>query len=202
MKTFVNFVNSTFFFTLGFILSCNDNVTPVKKEKSEGDNPPDIVGIYSPNLPPNFISSSMVSSNTPNHYQQNSNSEKNLLDIEYEDLSRQIQEKDDKIKILEKESEQYFDEYYSLIDVQKGILNEIIRTKKIMRSKPVGSQEEKDAQKEFEHQKKLGKEKLEIIKDKNIFLNKKIKKIMEIRNEKTDLQMRQEELKKQKEQSN
>ncbi|AER40487.1 MAG: hypothetical protein LBQ72_02135 [Flavobacteriales bacterium] len=123
-------------------------------------------------------------------------------DISPEYLSKRIKEIGERIERLEKESEVHYNEYYDLVSAQKKIMDEVKRRRMVMKSKPYGSAEQFKAQKEFEDHKKYGKEKLKIIKEKNIFLNKLIDSITEAKNEKLALQKMQEELQKNKSTNN
>ncbi|WP_185859482.1 hypothetical protein [Blattabacterium cuenoti] len=208
MNTSVKFLIPTIFLALGFILSCNDEVTSVGKEESDVKNtttvektpsipdPPPTLASSSPETPPTDPPKNPTPSSTETPSNEDDPSDMN---IDPDDLSRKIKEIGEKIQKLEKESEKHYDEYYQMVEVQKEILNEVKRRKMIMRSKTVGSPEQIEAQKNFEDQKKLGKEKLQILKEKNILLNNLNKSITEAKNEKMDLQKKQEDfLKKQK----
>ncbi|WP_185853501.1 hypothetical protein [Blattabacterium cuenoti] len=216
MNTSIKVLIPTIFITLGFIISCNDEVTSVGKEDSDVNNntpttvetpsipdPPPTIASSSPDTPPTEPPKTTTPSETPSNSESPENDFSGMDNIDPEDLSREIKEIGEKIQKLEKETEKHCDEYYQMIEVQKGILNEVKRRKMIMRSKPVGSQEQVEAQKDFEDQKKLGKERLKILKEKNILLNKLNKSITEAKNEKDALQKKQENffnfLKKQKE---
>lgn len=212
MNTSVKFLIPTIFLALGFIFSCNDEATSVGKEDSDVNKTPTVETPSIPDPPPTTLTSSssdpnstIESTTNPDTTKSPSNSESPVNDPSYidpEDLSVQIKEIGDKIQKLEKETEKHYDEYYQMVEIQKEILNEVIRRKKIMRSKEVGTKEQIEAQKDFEDQKKLGKERLKILKDKNILLNKLTKSITEAKNEKMALQKKQEDfLKKQKEKS-
>ncbi|WP_185866179.1 hypothetical protein [Blattabacterium cuenoti] len=206
MNTSVKFLIPTIFLALGFILSCNDESSPVGKEDSDVNNPTTIETPSIPDPPPTLASSSPKipptdppTTPTPTETPYNENVPLDT-DTNPEELSMKIKEIEEKIQTLEKNSEKHYDEYYKMVDYQKEILNEVKRRKMIMRSKTVGTPEQIKAQKDFEDQKKLGKEKLQILKEKNILLNNLNKSINAARDEKIDLEKKQEDyLKKQKE---
>ncbi|BAM99493.1 hypothetical protein [Blattabacterium cuenoti] len=180
MNTSFRFLILTIFISLGFITSCNDDeITPAEEEKSSVN---DTINVTStPTEPPPY-------------------DDDEIDKINPEELSRQIKEIGEKIEKLEKESTRQFDEYTQMAEFQKKILGEIRRKKMIMRSKPVGSEEQKKAQKDFEDEKKYGKEKLQILKEKNILLHKLTRSITEAKKEQMELQKKQDYfLKRQKE---
>jgi|GEM_PF-5388921 hypothetical protein len=201
MNTFFRFLIPTIFISLGFIVSCNDDMTSAG-DKESGANTHTDVGTSSD--PPSTIASdSTPSNNSSTNSDSTSNTTYNIDDINPEDLSRQIKEIGEKINKLEQDNIKHYNEYSQMVKVQKGILDEIIRKKKIMRSKPVGSPEQIQAKKAFEDEKKLSKEKLKTLKAKSIFLYDLSKSIKNARNEQTILQEKQEYfLKKQKEKKN
>ncbi|WP_185852313.1 hypothetical protein [Blattabacterium cuenoti] len=204
MNTSFRFLIPTIFIALGFIISCNDDITSTGEEESGVNNNTSVPD------PPSTIASTQPSSETPSTDSTSNNTENpdnnesfNLDGIDPEDLSKKIKEAEEKIEKLELENTKHYDEYYQMVEVQKEILEEIKRKKMIMRSKPVGSEEQVQAQKAFEDEKKYGKEKLKVLKDKNILLNKLSRTITEARNEKEDLEKKQEYFfKKQKENKN
>ncbi|WP_341652650.1 hypothetical protein [Blattabacterium cuenoti] len=188
MNTSFRFLILTIFIALGFITSCNDDIT--EEEKSSVNN--------------NNIASTDTSSTGSNPTEPPPPYDADEIDkINPEDLSRQIKEIGEKIETLEKESKKQFDEYYQMAEFQKKILENIKVKKMIMRSKPVGSEEEKKAKKDFEDEKKYGREKLKGLKEKNIILYKITRSITKARNEKEKLEQKQEYLlKRQKEKIN
>lgn len=203
MNTSFRFLIPTIFLALGFIISCNDDITSAGEEEPDvnNNNPPTTSETPSVSDVPSTPTTTTSTSTSTIDIENTDNF--NIDDINPEDLSKKIQEIGEKIEKLEKESKKHFDEYYKMVEVQKGILNEIKRKKKIMRFKPVGSPEQIKAKKDFEDEKKYGKEKLQTLKDKNIILHKLTKSITEARNEKIDLQRKQEYFfKKQKEKEN
>ncbi len=219
----MRFLIPTIFLSLGFIVSCNDEIASVgEEEPSVNKNTPTTVETPSVSDPPTSTSTPTITSSstpkttetpvdipttstsTPTTTSSNSgDSDQNDdtdMDINPVDLSKEIEEIGEKIEKLEKESSKHYKEYYQMVDVQKEILSEIKRRKMIMRSKPLGSNEQIQAQKDFEDQKKYGKERLEVLKEKNILLNKFSKSILEAKDEKKALQKKQENfLKRQKE---
>ncbi|BAR91950.1 hypothetical protein [Blattabacterium cuenoti] len=180
MNTSFRFLILTIFISLGFITSCNDDeMTSAEEEKSIVNDTTNVAS--TPTEPPPY-------------------DDEEIDKINPEDLSRQIKEIGEKIEKLEKESTRHFDEYTQMAEFQKKILGEIRRKKMIMRSKPVGSEEQKKAQKDFEDEKKYGKEKLQILKEKNILLHRLTKSITEAKKEQMELQKKQDYfLKRQKE---
>ncbi|WP_341654468.1 hypothetical protein [Blattabacterium cuenoti] len=179
MNTSFRFLILTIFISLGFITSCNDDVTSIEEEKPSVNN--------------TNIASTDSTSTEPPPYDDDEIDKINPID-----LSRQIKEIGEKIETLEKESKKHFDEYYQMAEFQKKILENIKIKKMIMRSKPVGSEEEKTAKKDFEDEKKYGKEKLKGLKEKNIILYKLTRTIIEAKKEKEKLQNKQEYLLKRK----
>ncbi|WP_341663936.1 hypothetical protein [Blattabacterium cuenoti] len=177
MNTSFRFLILTIFITLGFITSCNDEITPTKEEKPSVNNT---------NIASTGTSSSKDTTEDPPY-------DVDEIDkINPENLSREIKEIGVKIERLETESIRHFDEYAQIAEIQKRILENIKIKKMIMRSKPVGSEEEKIAKIDFENSKKYGKEKLQILKEKNILLSKLTKSITEAKNEKEKLEKKQE----------
>ncbi|WP_185862856.1 hypothetical protein [Blattabacterium cuenoti] len=209
MNTSIRFIIPTIFLSLGVcLISCNDEITSadesgLKNKKTTEDSP----SIPPPD--PSFASSNPTSPppSTPIHPFPSiptdpTNGGGNTppssipVNIDPEDLSKRIKEIGEKIEKLEKESEFHHNEFYHMVGVQKVILNEVKRKKTVMKSKPYGSEEQLKAQKEFEEQKKLGKEKLKILKEKNVFLSQLTKSITEAKNEQLALQKMQEDLQK------
>ncbi|WP_185867311.1 hypothetical protein [Blattabacterium cuenoti] len=204
MNTSFRFLIPTIFVALGFIVSCNDdNITSAgEEEPGVNKNTPTTMETPSTTDPPPTIASNSTSSTTTEKDPENPDNFK-LEDIDPEDLSIKIKEVGDKIEELEKENAKHYEEYSQMVKVQKRILDEIIKKKKIMRSKTVGSEEELQAKKEFEDHKKYGKEKLKLLKEKNVILYHLIKSIAAAKNEQKNLQKKQEYfLKKQKENQN
>ncbi|WP_185872383.1 hypothetical protein [Blattabacterium cuenoti] len=202
MKTSMKFFIPTIFLTLGFIFSCNDDVSSVGKENSDVNTtnvektssiPPNPTTASSSSQPNPKIESHTNSSETPPDTTESSENNPQEIEIIPYELSQKLQEVGSKIKELEKESKKHYDEYYQMVDLQKGILNEIVQKKIMMRSHTNGSLEQIKAQKELDDQKKLGKEKLQILKEKNILLNKLIKSITKIKNERLALQKQKED---------
>ncbi|WP_341651780.1 hypothetical protein [Blattabacterium cuenoti] len=181
MNTSFRFLILTIFIALGFITSCNDDTTSEEKPSVNNTN----------------IASTETSSTEPPPYDADE-----IDKINPEDLSRQIKEIGEKIEELEKESTKHFEEYTQMAEFQKKILENIKTKKMIMRSKPVGSEAEKKAKKDFEDEKKFGKEKLQGLKDKNILLYKLTRSITEAKNEKEKLQKKQEYLLKRQKEKN
>ncbi|WP_041936024.1 hypothetical protein [Blattabacterium sp. (Nauphoeta cinerea)] len=199
MNTSFKFLIPTIFITLGFITSCNDDIAGEEEPDGNNNTPPATVASTPPisNPPPPTTTNKEENSDT----NKEENPDFDINNIDPEDLSRKIQKIEETIKKLEQENTKHFDEYYKLSDIQKEILEEMKRKKMIMRSKPVGSEEQAKAQKDFEDQKKLGKEKLEVIKEKNTILHNLSKSLTKAREEKSVLQKQQKYfLKKQKEQ--
>ncbi|WP_341660682.1 hypothetical protein [Blattabacterium cuenoti] len=175
MNTSFRFLILTIFIALGFITSCNDDPSFTEEKKPIVDN--------------TDIASTDTSSTEPPPYDADE-----IDKINPEELSREIKEIGEKIETLEKESEKNFNEYSQMAESQKRILENIKTKKMIMRSKAVGSEEQKRAQIDFEDEKKFGKEQLKGLKEKNIILNKIIKKITEAKKEKEKLEKKQEYL--------
>ncbi|WP_185861438.1 hypothetical protein [Blattabacterium cuenoti] len=194
MNTSLRFLIPTILIALGFILSCNDGITSADEEE------PGVKKNTSVGVPdsPNGIAS--TPNPTPKEPEPEPEPPYNIDDIDPEELSKQIKEVGEKVKELEQENTKHYDEYHEMVKIQKQILEEIKRRKMIMRFKPVGTEEQKKAQKDFEDEKKYGKEKLKILKEKNILLHKISKSLAKAREEQMDLQKKQEYfLKKQKE---
>ncbi|ACX83822.1 conserved hypothetical protein [Blattabacterium sp. (Periplaneta americana) str. BPLAN] len=199
MNTSIRFLIPTIFLSLGVcLISCNDEITSADESGLKKDSP----SIPPPD--PSFASSNpttptptpMPPSLPPDPSNGDQPSFSIPTDIDPEDLSKRIKEIGEKIERLEKESEFHHNEFYQMVGVQKGILNEVKRKKTVMKSKPYGSEEQLKAQKEFEDQKKLGKERLKILKEKNVFLSQLTKSITEAKNEQLALQKIQEDLQK------
>lgn len=205
MNTSIRFLIPTIFLSLGVcLISCNDEITSADesglKNKNKTEDSPSI-----PPPDPSFASSNPTTPTltpTPPLLPTDPSDDGDKpsfsipTDINPEDLSKRIKEIGEKIERLEKESEFHHNEFYQMVGVQKGILNEVKRKKTVMKSKPYGSEEQSKAQKEFEDQKKLGKEKLKILKEKNVFLSQLTKSITEAKNEQLALQKMQEDLQK------
>ncbi|WP_185854969.1 hypothetical protein [Blattabacterium cuenoti] len=205
MNTSIRFLIPTIFLSLGVcLISCNDEITSSDesglKNKNKTEDSPSIPPI--PPSDPSFASSNPTTPTPipPSNPTDPSNGDQPSFsiptDIDPEDLSKRIKEIGEKIERLEKESEFHHNEFYQMVGVQKGILNEVKRKKTVMKSKPYGSEEQLKAQKEFEDQKKLGKERLKILKEKNVFLSQLTKSITEAKNEQLALQKIQEDLQK------
>ncbi|WP_341665897.1 hypothetical protein [Blattabacterium cuenoti] len=174
------FLILTIFIALGFMTSCNDDdITSTEEDQTTNIASTETSSIDDPNEPPPY-------------------DDDEIDKINPEELSKQIKELGGRIEVLEKSSTQYFDEYNHMAEIQKGILENIKIKKMIMRSKMVGSEEEKIAKIDFENEKKYGKEKLQILKEKNNLLYKLTKSIAEAKNEKEKLQKKQEYLLKRK----
>ncbi|WP_185866746.1 hypothetical protein [Blattabacterium cuenoti] len=206
MNTSIRFLIPTIFLSLGvFLVSCNDEITSVdesvNKKKTE-DSP-----FIPPPTGPSFASSNPITPTPPAPTPQKphfiptdppSNGDKPSSSVSTahfysEDLSKRIKEIGEKIERLEKESEFHHHDFYQMVGVQKGLLNEVKRKKTVMKSKPYGSAEHIQARKEFEDQKQLGKERLKILKEKNLFLSQLTKSITEAKNEQLALQKMQED---------
>ncbi|WP_185856920.1 hypothetical protein [Blattabacterium cuenoti] len=172
MNTSFRFLILTIFISLGFITSCNDDTSPTEEDNYSVNNT-DIASTPTTEEPPPYDADEIDKINP-------------------EDLSRQIKEIGEKIEELEKESTKQFDEYTKMAEFQKKILEEIKRKKMIMRSKTVGTEEQKKAQKDFEDEKKYGREKLQLLKEKNILFHKLTRSVTEAKNELTNLQKKQE----------
>ncbi|WP_185857489.1 hypothetical protein [Blattabacterium cuenoti] len=183
MNTSFRFLITTIFIALGFIISCNDDIREKKSSVNNNTSVPD---------PPSTIASTSSDNTNSNSNNTGNPDNFNIDEIDPDDLYKKIKEAREKIEKLEEESTKHYDEYYKMVKVQKDILEEIKRKKMIMRSKPVGSEEQIQAQKEFEDEKKYGKEKLKTLKDKNILLHKLARSITEARNEKENLEKKQE----------
>ncbi|WP_341661749.1 hypothetical protein [Blattabacterium cuenoti] len=180
MNTSFRFLIVTIFIALGFITSCNDDTTPTEEEKPSSVNNTNIAS----------TETSSTDSEDPTEPPPYDADE--IDKINPEELYRQIKEIGEKIEELEKESTRHFYEYSQMAEFQKKILENIKIKKMIMRSKTVGSEEEKKAKKDFEDEKKFGKEKLQGLKEKNILLYKLTRSITEAKNEKEKLQKKQE----------
>ncbi|WP_341658512.1 hypothetical protein [Blattabacterium cuenoti] len=181
MNTSFRFLILTIFITLGFITSCNDEDTICIEEEKPNVNNTDIASTDSSSEPPPYDVDEIDKINP-------------------EELSKQIKEIGEKIEILEKENKKNFDEYTQMAESQKRVLEKIKIKKMIMRSKSVGSHEQKMAQMDFEDEKRFGKEKLKSLKEKNILLNKSMRSIAEAKKEKEKLEKKQKYfLKRQKE---
>ncbi|WP_238910927.1 hypothetical protein [Blattabacterium cuenoti] len=201
----MKFLISTIFLSLGVcLISCNDEITSADESGLKNTNK------TSPSIPPQdpyFVSSNPITppppnpmpplfSTDPSNEDQDQPSFSIPTDLKPEDLSQRIKDISEKIERLEKESEFHHNEFYQMVGVQKGILNEVKRKKTVMKSKPYGSADQLKAQKEFEDQKKLGKERLKILKEKNLFLSQLTKSITEAKNEQLALQKIQKDLQK------
>ncbi|WP_341665264.1 hypothetical protein [Blattabacterium cuenoti] len=187
MNTSFRFLILTIFIALGFITSCNDDPSFTEEKKTIVNNT-DIASTET-------SSTDSTSSTEPPPYDADE-----IDKINPEKLSREIKEIGEKIETLEKESTKNFNEYTQMAESQKRVLENIKTKKMIMRSKAVGSEEQKRAQRDFEDEKRFGKEKLKGIKEKNIILNKIIRTIIEAKKEKEKLEKKQEYfLKRQKE---
>ncbi|WP_185860060.1 hypothetical protein [Blattabacterium cuenoti] len=211
MNTSIRFLIPTIFLSLGVcLISCNDEITsadesglknknttedsptippPDPSFASSNPKPPTPTPPTPPSLPPDPTTTN--NGNTPPTSIPPVNN-----NIDPADLSKRIKEIGEKIERLEKESEFHHNEFYHMVGVQKKILNEVKRKKTVMKSKPYGSEEQLKAQKEFEEQKKLGKERLKILKEKNVFLSQLTQSITEAKNEQLALQKIQEDLQK------
>ncbi|WP_185882062.1 hypothetical protein [Blattabacterium cuenoti] len=209
MNTSIRFLIPTIFLSLGVcMISCNDEITSADESGLKNKNTTEDSPSIPPPPDPSFASSNPTTP-TPNPIPPlpspptdhppttnggNTPPSSIPVSIDPEDLSKRIKEIGEKIEKLEKESEFHHNEFYHMVGVQKGILNEVKRKKTVMKSKPYGSEEQLKAQKEFEDQKKLGKEKLKILKEKNVFLSQLTKSITEAKNEQLALQKMQEDL--------
>ncbi|AFJ90640.1 hypothetical protein [Blattabacterium sp. (Blaberus giganteus)] len=196
MNTSFKFLIPTIFISLGFLISCNDNITFSEEEESD-ENTSSIE--YSKtskfsqeNVEPTGDPITDFPLDDPSYYRYSNvdyeNYNKIENDINIEDLYMEIREIGEKIGKLEEEKNIHYSEFRKIVEFQKGILQEIINKKKIMRSKPVGSEAEKKAKKDFEDEKKFSDEKFEILKDKNDLLYNIVKSIREARSVKMDLQ--------------
>ncbi|WP_185863416.1 hypothetical protein [Blattabacterium cuenoti] len=196
MNTSFKFLIPTIFIALGFIISCNDDDLAGEKVPNVNHNTsPATAAVASP--PP--IQQPNPTPTTKEEEEEEEKPDFDINDIDPEDISRRKKNIEEEIKKLEDESTKHFDEYYQLADVQKRIMEEMKIKKMIMRSKPVGSEAQAIAQKDFEDQKKLAQDKLELIKEKNNILHNIIKALTKAREEKKDLHKKQEYfLKKQK----
>ncbi|WP_185849971.1 hypothetical protein [Blattabacterium cuenoti] len=206
MNTSIRFLISTIFLSLGVcLISCNDEITSADESGLKNKNTTE----DSPSIPPTDHSFASSNPKTPpptpippspsiptDPTNGNTPPSSIPVNIDPEDLSKRIKEIGEKIEKLEKESEFHHNEFYNMVGVQKGILNEVKRKKTVMKSKPYGSEEQLKAKKEFEEQKKLGKERLKILKEKNVFLSQLTKSITEAKNEQLALQKMQEDLQK------
>ncbi|WP_185858690.1 hypothetical protein [Blattabacterium cuenoti] len=195
------------FLTLGFIVSCNDDIiSSNSNEKKIGVNDIPIV------TPPTSTTTASSTTTTTEEDEEDDEDTSDLFPVEKEDnlsdeemdkididdLSKKIKEIKDKIQESEKEKDRHHDEYDQMVDLQKKILNEIKEKKIVMISKPEGSKEQIDAKKDFEDQKELGKEKLEVLKKKNRLLNNIYKSIRLAIIEKEFLEKRKEKVLKRK----
>ncbi|WP_185860886.1 hypothetical protein [Blattabacterium cuenoti] len=203
MNTSFRLLIPTIFLMLGLIISCSDDITSAGEEESGIKNNTSTTGTTSsvPNSPSTTVATTTPapsetpptdSTKTDTDDDENPKYSFKMEDIDPEDLSRQIKEIREKIEKLEQENTKNFDEYDKMAEIQKGILEKVRKKKMIMRSKPVGSEEQVKAQKDFEDQKKFGKEKFKILKEKNILLNKLTKTLTEAKNEEIYLQKKQE----------
>ncbi|WP_185849396.1 hypothetical protein [Blattabacterium cuenoti] len=204
MNTSFRFLIPTIFIALGFIISCNDDITSSGEEEpgvNKNTNvetpsvpdPPSIASNSTPSQTPSTTTNTDTNSN-PNNSENpdDENNNFNLDEIDPEDLSRQIKDAEYKIEKLKEENIKHYDELSRMVELQKEIAEEIKRRKIIMRSLPLGTKEQEKAKKDFEDEKKFGKEKLKILKDKNIFLHKLSRTISDAMNEKEILQKKQE----------
>ncbi|AGD98323.1 hypothetical protein BLBBOR_443 [Blattabacterium sp. (Blatta orientalis) str. Tarazona] len=202
MNTSIRFLIPTIFLSLGVcLISCNDEITSADESGLKNKNE------TSPSIPPPNPSFASSNPTTPtptpmppflptDPSDEDKPSFSIPTDLNQEDLSKRIKEIGEKIERLERESEFHHNEFYQMVGVQKGILNEVKRKKTVMKSKPYGSEEQLKAKKEFEDQKKLGKERLKILREKNLFLSQLTKSITEAKNEQLALQKIQEDLQK------
>ncbi|WP_185870666.1 hypothetical protein [Blattabacterium cuenoti] len=191
-----------------FLLSCNDeeissststttipdtpNSNILSKENLDSQFP----NSYPFPLPPHYPITENFNYYNPNQEEKKDPilTTKDISEIDPEVLSKKIKETGEKIEKLEKESEYHHNEYYDMVKVQKKILSKIKKNKMLMRSSPVGSKEKLEAKKEFENHKKLGKERLKKLREKNNFLNQIINTISNTKNEQLNLKKIQEKL--------
>ncbi|QIK16792.1 hypothetical protein G9C01_02505 [Blattabacterium sp. DPU] len=191
MNTSFKFLIPTIFITLGFMISCNDDMTSAGEEYDGNNNNPNVATSSNPDPPDNPDADDAPIPNV--YYDSDKNPENfNFDEIDPEDLSIKIKEIGVKIEELEEDRVKYFDEYNKLAEIQKDILDQMTKNKMIMRLKPLGSEEQIRAEKEFENKKKLGKEKLKVLKEKNIFLHKLLKTITDTKDEEMTLRKKQE----------
>ncbi|WP_185869777.1 coiled-coil domain-containing protein [Blattabacterium cuenoti] len=207
MKTTLKFPIPIIFFTLGFLISCNDEVTnsvmeedpyltyKIVEEETGVNNKPSVKKSYPP---PIDSSDSFYSYSYPISTYTNTNTNTTINDTKKDDykddlliveeLSQKIKNIGKEIESLEKESVKYNDEFSNIIDLQKGTLDEMVKMKKIIRFQSKNYEKVNKAKKSFEDQKKLAINRIEIIKDKNLFINKFNKSIREKKNKKISMQ--------------
>ncbi|WP_185856337.1 hypothetical protein [Blattabacterium cuenoti] len=104
----------------------------------------------------------------------------NTLDIRIKELGNRIER-------LQQESDYHHDEYSHMINIQKLILDEMRKKKRIINSKTSGPEEIIKAKQEFEEKKKLEEERSQIIKEKGDLLNQINNIISAARKEEYDL---------------
>ncbi|WP_185871809.1 hypothetical protein [Blattabacterium cuenoti] len=161
--SFLKFLIPTVFLSLGFLVSCNDDLTSNSDDYDDEENSEE------------FFNLDEVDRIDPG------------------DLSTKIKDIGIKIEQLKKESNKHYDEYYELIRIQKEILNEVKNRRRIMRSKTSGSEERKQAKKDLDDQKNFGKEQLEFLKKKSNFLHNLEKSISGAIGQKLELQRKQDD---------
>ncbi|WP_341659218.1 hypothetical protein [Blattabacterium cuenoti] len=189
MNTSFRFLILTIFIALGFITSCNDEDAICTEEDNPSVNNTDIASTDS--------SSTEDSIEEPPPYDADE-----IDKINPEELSQEIKELGEKIEILEKDSKKNFDEYTQMAESQKRVLESIKIKKMIMRSKSVGSNEQKNAKIDFEDEKRFGREKLKSLREKNLILSKITKSLAEAKKEKEKLEKKQKYLLKRKKAKN
>ncbi|WP_185863974.1 hypothetical protein [Blattabacterium cuenoti] len=187
MNTSFRFLIFTIFIALGFITSCNDDINSTEEDNNNQKT----------NIASTEESTSIEDEDEdeilPPPYDADE-----IDKINPKDLSKQIKEIGEKIEILEKESSRHYDEYSKMSEIQKAILENVRIKRIIMKSKTVGSEEEKIAKIDFENEKKYGREKLEILKEKNHLLYNLTKSIAQAKEEKEKLQEKEKYLLKRK----
>ncbi|WP_341662864.1 hypothetical protein [Blattabacterium cuenoti] len=180
MNTSFRFLILTIFIALGFITSCNDDISSIEEKK----NTQDTASTEAPSIEDEDEDEVL-----PPPYDVDE-----IDKINPKDLSKQIKEMGEKIERLEKESSLHYDEYMKMSEIQKGILENVRIKRIIMKSKTSGTEEEKMAKKDFENEKKYGRERLQILKDKNHLLYQLTKSIATIKSEKEKLEEKEKYL--------
>ncbi|WP_185874007.1 hypothetical protein [Blattabacterium cuenoti] len=199
----IRFLVTSIFLSLGvFIISCNDEEHEITSSAEDygfnniDPSNPDLT-FYNTH-PPSTITTTYFPPPAPHTHNDNNNSTPKIpANINPGELSQKIKDIALKIEILEKENDFHQNEYEKMVMIQKKIVKEVKRRRIVFRSKPYNSPEQFKAQKELEDQKKLGKEKLKILREKNLFLNSLITSITEAKNEELALKRMQENFQKQ-----
>ncbi|BBA17133.1 hypothetical protein [Blattabacterium cuenoti] len=199
MNTSFRFLILTISIALGFIsTSCNDDMTMNNDasggEKTESSVPDSTTttttdtDVASSKTPSEEDTSTSINSKYPPY------TDEEIDKINPEDLDNEIKKVRTKVIKLDTETKMHLGEFHLLVNRQKRLLNEIKVRRMIMRSKPKGSEEEMEAKNDLEDRRKYGKEKLQLIKDKNEFLYKLTRRLVLEKDKEWDLRMKKEYL--------